>query len=190
MAKKIFPKVVDLAKLAQVNKNEIVTDLLNLSDTQRQRVRDIKAEGGKAEVTKCRFCGKFLVRDISVEQEAGDLCEKLHEQYSTESLMAHRATMSATAAPQGYIKVADLHKICVRADIPVNRMVNAIGRDRGLSPAIDPRFTPIYVGNCRWVDAFCATKAGLAMIAGSKPTKQQKIKAELAALDSLADAVA
>jgi len=168
-------------------KNAKVTNLDELTPSQQEKVRDIKASGGQAEVTKCRFCGKILVRDASIEQEAGDLCEKLHQSMTNEDLMAHRGTMTATAVPEGYIKVADLHKICEANGIPVNRMVNAIGRDRALKSAIDPRFAPVYVGRTRYVSGFCATKDGLAMIRGIKPTKDEQAKAEVA---ELADAVA
>lgn len=163
--------------------NEVVTDLSQLSESQLQKVTEIKQAGGTAEVTKCQYCGKYLIRDKSIEQEAGDLCASLHENYTSEELMAHRGTMSAPEAPAGYIKVADLHKICEANGIPVNRMVNAIGRDRGLTPPIDPRFRPVYVKNVRYVDGWAATKEGLAMIAGTKPTKDQKAKAEVAALE-------
>lgn len=165
-------------------KNEIVKDLTKLTDAQKKQVREIRQQGGEVEVTKCRFCGKFLIRDKSIEQEAGDLCEQLHQQYTSEQLMAHRATMTVAKAPEGFIKVSELHKICEREGIPVNRMVTAIGRDRGLSAPIHPKFKPIYVGNTRYLDPWCATKEGLAVIRGVKPTKDEKAKAEVAALEA------
>lgn len=170
-----------------MSKNQKVTNIGELTELQQEKVRNIKAQGGEAEVTKCRFCGKILIRDKSIEQEAGDLCEKLHEQFTSEELMAHRGTMSGTTVPEGWIKVSDLHKICEREGIPVNRMVNAIGRDRGLGAPIDPRFKPLYVGRARYLDPFCASKEGLALIRGTQPTKDEKAKAEVA---ELADAVA
>lgn len=173
--------------MATKGKNQIVTNLDELTESQTKKVQEIKAQGGVAEVTKCRFCGKILIRDKSIEQEAGDLCERLHEKYSSEELMAHRGTMSGTVVPEGWIKVSDLHKICEANGIPVNRMVNAIGRDRGLSEPIDPRFRPLYVGRNRWLDPWCASKEGLAMIRGTNPTKDEKAQAEIA---ELANAVA
>lgn len=165
------------------SKNEVITDLSQLTEAQLQKVQEIKQAGGQAEVTRCRFCGKTLVRDKSIDQEAGDLCEHLHERFTPEELMAHRGTMSAPTAPEGYIKVAQLHQICEANGIPVNRMVTAIGRDRSLEPPIDPRFRPVYVKGVRWVDPWCASKEGLAMIAGTRPTKEQKIQAEIQALE-------
>jgi hypothetical protein len=164
-------------------KNEIITDLTKLSDAQKEQVKTIRKEGGEVEVTKCRFCGKFLIRDKSVEQEAGDLCEKLHETYTNEALMAHRATLTVAKPPEGWIKVAELHKICEANDIPVNRMVVAIGRDRGLSDPIVERLRPVYVGNARWVDGWAATVEGLATIRGAKLTKSEKAQAEIAELE-------
>jgi len=86
--------------MAAKGKNKIV-GLDELTEGQLKKVKDIRQSGGEAEVTKCRFCGKILIRDKSIEQEAGDYCEHLHEElgYTTESLMAHRNTMSATTVP-------------------------------------------------------------------------------------------
>lgn len=168
-------------------KNQKVTNLDELTEGQQKKVRDIKQAGGQAEVTKCRFCGKILIRDKSIEQEAGDLCEELHAKYTNEELMAHRGTMSATTVPEGWIKVSDLHKICEANGIPVNRMVNAFGRDRGLGEPLHPKFRPLYVGRVRWLDPWCASEEGLAFLKGIRPTKQEKIEAELS---DLADAVA
>jgi hypothetical protein len=91
--------------------------------------------------------------------------------------------MTATVAPEGYIKVADLHRICEKHSIPVARMVKAIGGDRSLKAPLDPRFTPIYVGATRYVSGWCATKEGLDMLKGEKKTKDEKAKAELAELE-------
>lgn len=173
--------------MAAKGKNAIVTNLDELTEAQTKKVREIKAQGGEAEVTKCRFCGKILIRDKSIEQEAGDLCEKLHEQFTNEQLMEHRGTMTATAVPEGWIKVSELHKICEREGIPVNRMVNAFGRDRGLGAPLHPKFRVLYVGRARYLDPWCASKEGLDFLRGIRPTKQDKIEAEIA---ELADAVA
>jgi hypothetical protein len=122
-----------------------------------------------------------LVRDKSIEQEAGDLCAHYDEMGITqEALMEHRKKMSATVAPEGYIKVADLHKICVKQGIPVARMVKAIGGDRSMKPVLEPRFRPVYVGQTRYVSGWCASKEALDMLRGDKPTKAQKIAQELA----------
>jgi hypothetical protein len=158
----------------EMAKNKVVA-VSELTENQKKAVSTIVADGGKAEVTKCQYCGKILIRDISIEQEAGDYCSHLREEgKDTAFLMAHRATMTATEAPEGFIKVAQLHKICERNNVPVARMVKAIGGDRKLVSPIDPRFTPIYVGNARWVDPFCSTKEGLAMIMGITSPKATK----------------
>ncbi len=169
-----------------MSKNKVVTDLTVLSETQAKQVAEIKAAGGEAEVTKCHRCGKLLVRDKSIEQEAGDLCAHFDEAGITpETLMAHRATMTATVPPEGFIKVADLHKICVKHGIPVARMVKAIGGDRSLNPVLEPRFTPIYVGQTRWLDPWCASKEALDLLKNIRPTKADKAKAEIAELENV-----
>jgi hypothetical protein len=169
-----------------MSKNKVVTDLSALTEAQAKQVKEIKAVGGDVEVTKCHRCGKLLIRDKSIEQEAGDLCAHLDaEGITPEALMAHRATMSATVPPEGYIKVADLHKICVKHGIPVARMVKAIGGDRSRGPILEPRFTPVYVGQTRWLDPWCSSKEALDLLKNIRPTKADKAKAELSELENV-----
>lgn len=182
-------KVVDVSDVAapvvQESTTPVAINTTNLTPAQMQKVNDIRQAGGVAEAVKCIYCGKILVREQSMGRGSGDLCEHLREiGYTTEALMAHRATMSAPTAPEGWITVASLHKICEANGIPVNRMVNAIGRDRGLGEPIDPRFRPLYVGNKRFLNPWCASPEGLAMIRGGKLTKSEKITAELAELEN------
>jgi hypothetical protein len=165
------------------SKNKVVTDLSTLSEQQLAQVAEIKAAGGEAEVTKCHRCGKLLIRDKSIEQEAGDLCYKFDEKGITEeTLMAHRATMTLPAVPEGYISVADLHRICQKHGIPVHRMVMAIGGDRSLNAPLAAEFTPVFVKGRRYVPGESASKEGLAMLRGNRPTKDEKAKAEVEAL--------
>lgn len=123
---------------------------------------------------KCRHCGKTLTRETSLEEERGDYCSHLRESgWDDKSLTKHRASMTQDGVPEDYIKVAVLDKICKRKGIPINRMVAAIGGDRcleGTSP-LDARYTPVYSGRNRYVDKFCATNEGLAMIVGQKPLR-------------------
>ena len=164
---------------------EFLTVQGDLTEAQKKEVAKIQAEGGEVLIYKCHRCGKTLVRDKSIEVEAGDLCAHYDAQGITPAdLLEHRKSMTVAELPEGMIKVSDLHKICEREGIPVNRMVEAIGRDRALKKAIDPRFQPVYHKNARWVSNFCATKEGLAMIRGTQKTKQEKIEAELQALNA------
>lgn len=156
----------------------------NLTEEQQKKVREIQAEGGKAEVVKCIYCGKILIRDASIEQESGDLCHQLRQRYSEEDLRNQRQALSGTEVPEGWIKVAALHKICVREGIPVARMVKAIGGDRGLGEYLDPRFKPLYVGNCRWLDPWCASKEALDLLRGGRQTKDEKARAEVQKLEA------
>jgi hypothetical protein len=136
------------------------------------KVAAIKKAGGKAEVVKCLDCGKTLVRDVCVEREEGDLCAHYREKYGEgmkEHFAAVKATISATEVPLNWIKVAALHKICERNGIPVSRMVNAFGKDRGLSEPLHPKFKPLYVGNARWLDPWCASKEGLDFLRNMGP---------------------
>jgi hypothetical protein len=166
-------------------KNVIVQDLSVLSEAQQEQAKAITEAGGEVVVYKCHRCKKYLLRDKSIEAEAGDLCAHFDKEGVTEEyLMQHRATMTVTVLPEGMIKVADLHKICEKNGIPVNRMVNAIGKDRALTPPTDERLRPVFFKNARYVSAWAATPEGLAVIRGVQPTKQQKIDAEFAELEA------
>jgi hypothetical protein len=135
--------------------------MADLTESQQAQVKAIRSSGGKPEAVKCVHCGKLLVKDSSRDDEQGDYCSHLHETYTSADLKAHRASLSADVVPAGWIKVAALHKLLVKLDIPVSRMVNAFGRDRGLSAPLHPKFAPLYVGNARWLDPWCASKEGL-----------------------------
>jgi hypothetical protein len=152
-----------MAKNTKVNLSEVLGEL---SEAQAEKVQSIQQSGGQVEVTKCVHCGKLLVRDISVEREEGDYCSHLFDElgHTKESLAQHRASMSASVVPDGYVKVASLHKILVREGIPVSHMVRAMGGDRGLLPAARPELVPIYVGNARWLNPWCASKEGLSYL--------------------------
>ena len=124
---------------------------------------------------RCRHCGKWLLKESSVEIEQGDYCAHIREQgWDDATLMKHRLSMTKDEVPENYIKVTgQLNPICRKNGVPVGRMVTAIGGDRcleGVSP-VDPRLTPIYSGRNRWVSPWAATPEGLARIIGVKPLR-------------------
>jgi hypothetical protein len=128
---------------------------------------------------KCVYCGKTLTKNASVTATCGAKCAKLASNYTPAQLVAHYATVTGTV-PQGYITVASLHKTIVanKAKYPgisVAKMVKAIGGDRALQTPAHPVCTPVYNGNCRWVNGWLQTPAGLNAIAtgnfGKAPTK-------------------
>ena len=158
-------------------KNAIGNDIIDLgtvlgqlSEAQAEKVQAIQQSGGKVEISKCVHCGKYLVRDASIEAEEGDRCAELYDTlgYTKEGLLEHRMSMTQSVVPDGYIKVAALHKLLVKEGIPVSRMVNLMGKDRSINGALDPRFQPVYVGNARWLPGWCASKEGLAFMANYK----------------------
>jgi hypothetical protein len=185
---------------------EVVVLPQDYTEAQVAKVAAIKQAGGKAEVVKCLDCGKTLVRDVCVEREEGDLCAHYREKYG-EGMKDHfatvKASLSASEVPLNWIKVAVLHKICERNDIAVTRMVNAMGKDRGLSEPLHPKFKPLYVGNARWLDPWCASKEGLdflrAMgdnkstvkaVAKKTPAEVKDLAAQMNAMFTKADAKA
>jgi hypothetical protein len=82
-------------------------------------------------------------------------------------LQNHYAKISVTATPQGYIKVAQLHKTILAqkhkiAGLTISKMVKAIGSDRASNPPSNPIAQPYYLPNRhRVVNAWLATPQGL-----------------------------
>ena len=137
---------------------------------------------------KCQYCGKCLSREESLENESGDYCHHLREQgMDTSYLKEHRQRLTVADVPEGYIKLASLDRICKKEGIPISRMVRAIGGDRALSEPIREEFRPIYVGNARYVDGWCASEEGLDFLrnlSGGSPRKAKKA-AEVDELEEL-----
>ena len=140
-----------------------------LTEAQAAKVAEIRQAGGKVEITKCQRCGKTLVRDLCVEREEGDLCSHYYDELgmTKDDLATERAKRTIKEVPQGWIKTRQLHRICESHSIPVSRMVKAMGTDRGMGPLLDPRFEFKYVGNARYVDGWCASEEGLALLKAS-----------------------
>lgn len=66
-------------------------------------------------------------------------------------------TLEAAEAALGYqlISVAELHKACDRWGVKVNRMVKALGGDRGLGEPRSAAWKPVLVGRSRHVAISC-----------------------------------
>lgn len=129
---------------------------------------------------KCTICGKHLTREKSVKAEIGHRCDTLIANgWTGEKLTKHYAKVTG-AIPEGYIKVADLHRTIDRkkATIPgltVSKMVKAIGKDRAIEGPTHPIAKPIYDNRrTRWVNPWLATTAGLKAIASGDYAKAPK----------------
>ena len=66
-------------------------------------------------------------------------------------------TLEEAEAALGYrlIRVAELHKACDRWGVKVNRMVKALGGDRGLGEPRSAEWKPVLVGRSRHVAMSC-----------------------------------
>lgn len=185
--KAFTPKSEDLkAKLAETGKEaaalvkaeEAVSKLeaaqaekaVKASVVKREETRTrTKEDGSQVVEVRCIHCGKWLSKEESLEAEQGDYCSHLREEgWDTKALMEHRRSMTATEVPEGWIKVAAMHRYCVANGVPVSRMVKAIGGDRCLNPdeCLNPRWVPLYSGNARWLDPSCMTPEGLKELLG------------------------
>lgn len=140
-----------------------------------------KAEDLTNDVVTCEICGKTLTREQSQEAGMGHRCETLRQQgWDAKKLQTHYAKLRVDEVPEGYIKVAQLHKTInrERANIPgltVSKMVRAIGRDRAIEGPAHPIAKPVYdQRNHRWVNEWLATKEGLTAIATNDWSKAPK----------------
>lgn len=86
--------------------------------------------------------------------------------WTEEEVRKMRESLTVNEVPEGWIKISDLHKICVKEGIQISRMVKAIGGDRGMEPVLNPDFKIIYSGRNRWISPKAATKESLNLLRG------------------------
>ena len=125
----------------------------------------------KDERVSCTICGKTLTREQSVKNEIGHRCDTLIAQgWTGEKLRKHEASQTGPV-PEGYVKLSTFKPLIARkqakiAGLTVTKLVNVIGKDRGVEPPLHPIAKPIYDSRrTRWVNPWLATDAGLTAIA-------------------------
>lgn len=64
-------------------------------------------------------------------------------------------TTVATSVPDGYVKLADVHKAVVAANKTVSSFVRAFGGDTGAKPPAAAYWAPVYVGRVRYLPEAC-----------------------------------
>ena len=138
-------------------------------------------QGTKKDPITCTICGKLLTRKQSQDNEMGHRCDTLIAQgWTGEKLRKHQAAQTVDTVPDGYVKVATFKKLVKDnvAKIPgltVTKVVNALGKDRGVEPPAHPIAKPVYdARRTRWVDPWLASKAGLTAIATGDFSKAPK----------------
>jgi len=130
---------------------------------------EIKSKDGKT-LYKCQYCGKYVNAEDSIENEAGSYCEHLREEgYDEVALAKVRSGKTVDKVPvdengKEWVKIAVVHRLCDKHNIPISRLVKAFGGDRGLDPVLHPAFAFVYVGRARYISPWCATTEGLAFL--------------------------
>jgi hypothetical protein len=81
-----------------------------------------------------------------------------NETWTDEQVAARKAELSAEVAPEGWIKLSEVDKVCKVEKIPVSKLVRAIGGDRGMNPPLDPLFEVRFVGRTRYLHPDVMTK--------------------------------
>lgn len=135
-------------------------------------------------VVKCAVCGKPLTDPNSVVRGIGPVClPRIAKVLAGEEALEGEGRVSEerlkeiiVLAKEGkppkqdalpmdgdrpYITVARMHEYCVDHDVPPGRMVRAIGGDRAIGPALNPKWQPIYFGRSRYIHPDCMTGEGL-----------------------------
>ena len=111
---------------------------------------------------KCSVCGKPLEDPESIKAGIGPLCRL--KNWTKEKIDARMAELKADAAPEGWLKIADVHNELVKLGVPVARMVRAIGGDRGMEAPINDSFRIVYVGRTRYVSPECLNDESLKLL--------------------------
>jgi hypothetical protein len=136
-----------------------------LTAKQLAKVKAANASGTPLAVYKCNMCGKYLLAPQSQTVGLGGLCAKHAQKNRTPAFMAKNlAKQTVAAVPAGYVKLASLKQPYKQAGVPISRLVNAIGGDRGLLPVMHAKIHVVYVKRVRWVTPWVATKTGMAFI--------------------------
>jgi hypothetical protein len=152
-------------------------DTPEVTDVVVPEAKPAKAKKPKYEGPACSVCGKPLTDPESVKAGIGPLCRAMG--WTKEKVAERMAILKRDVVPEGWVKLADVHKECVLREIPVARLVRAIGGDRGMSDPIDSRFQVIYVGRARYMDPFVMTDAGMLILADrhlGQPAPEKKVR--------------
>ena len=120
----------------------------------------------QAQPIVCNICGKPLKRQGSINVGHGKRC-----QFVAQLGNGVRNKLWVASVPNGYIKVAQLHKIIVQnkakyPGISVSKMVKCMGTDKGCLPPHNPIAQPYYLitNSHRYVHPWLATPQGLQAI--------------------------
>lgn len=146
-----------------------------------------KATKPKYEGPACSVCGKPLTDPESIKQGIGPLCRAMG--WTKEKVAERMAQLKVDNVPEGWIKIADMHKQLNVLKIPVARMVRAIGGDRAMEQPLNSDFAVVYFGRTRYISPAAMSEANLTLLRDKnlgvpqpeKPKKEPKPKKEKAA---------
>ena len=101
--------------------------------------------------------------EAAVEVKKSDRREFRNEAWTAAEVAARLQSLQVTEVPKtadgkSWIKISDLHLVCVMHEVPVSKMVKAIGGDRGMNPPLDPLFEVKYLGKTRYIHPDAQTK--------------------------------
>jgi len=126
----------------------------------------------------CSVCGKPLTDPKSVEAGIGPLCRA--KGWTKETVAAKMAVLMRKEVPAGWVKLADVAKMCEASEVPVARLVRAVGGDRGMEDPANAKWQVVYVGRTRYLDPFCITPEAMTFLGDKNLGKEPKVKAKKA----------
>ena len=135
----------------------------------------------------CSVCGKPLTDPKSVETGIGPLCRA--KGWTKETVAAKMALLIRKEVPAGWVKLADVSKMCEASTVPVARLVRAVGGDRGMEMPANEKWQVVYVGRTRYLDPFCITPEAMVFLGDKllgKPAKAKKVAEPKVPADVLA----
>jgi hypothetical protein len=136
-----------------------------------------KAPKPKYEGPACSVCGKPLTDPESVKAGIGPLCRA--KGWTKEMWQAKMAELKSDTVPEGFVKLSEVADLCRKENIPVSRLVRAVGGDRGMEEPAHPKFKVMYVGRARYLDPWVVTEEGLNLMRDpnlGKPAPEKKVR--------------
>ena len=117
------------------------------------------ATKAKALHAVCKVCGKPLTGITAQTSGVGGCCSKIVALRAT-GVTQWQYAIAMPTPPTGWLKMAQLHVICVANHTPVSHMVRASGSDRCMRPPMAQIATVVVVNGVRYCHPWLATKQG------------------------------
>lgn len=162
--------------MPDVDVTKVMADAGSPAEVAAKPVKEKKPAKPKYTGPACSVCGKPLTDPKSVEAGIGPLCRA--KGWTKETVAAKMTILMRKEVPAGWVKLADVAKMCEASTVPVARLVRAVGGDRGMEIPANEKWQVVYVGRTRYLDPFCLTPEAMIFLGDKllgKPAKVKKV---------------